>query len=328
MTRDPAPRRPRRLVPILVVIAVAVLVGAFILQSQLGGVPAPSEAGLAKGTASVPGGSAPSSIPSGTRQGVRHVWVIVMENRSADQVIGSSQAPFLNGLAQRYGVATDYRGVAHPSEPNYLALISGSTQGVSDDGVHDISAPTVLGQLEAAGRTWGVYAEHVPGGCYRGATAKGGPDGAGTYARKHEPAISFTSVSSNPDRCANITDFSHFRPGETDFSLIIPDMCHDMHDCSVSEGDRWLSSFVPQITSSAAFMDGGLLVVTFDEAEGGAQRVPFVFAGPDVAPGTRIARQANHYDLLRTVQAAFGLPCLADSCQAAPMAALLQRGGG
>src|SRR2546421_2778766 len=112
--------------------------------------------------------------------GPRRVWLIVLENRSYGQLIGDDDAPSINALASRFGLATDYHGVARPSQPNYLALISGSTQGVKDDDVHDLDAKTLLDQLEAAGHSWHVYAENVPAGCYRGATARNGPDGDGT----------------------------------------------------------------------------------------------------------------------------------------------------
>ncbi len=326
----------RRTLGWVAVATTAVVVAVLLLQWRGAGVfgPSPSGTAVASGSGSA-SGSAASRLPSASGTagtgagGVKHVWIIVMENHSYGQVIGSDQAPFLNSLADQYGVATDYHGVGRPSEPNYLALISGSTQGVTDDGVHDITAPTVLDQLEKAGRTWAVYAENVPANCFRGATAHDGPDGSGTYARKHEPAISFTGISGDPARCARITDFSHFSVDAANFNLIVPNQCHDMHDCSVARGDAWLRSFVPQITGSAAFAQGGLLVVTFDEAEGGddSQHTTLVFAGPSVAAGSRFTARADHYALLRTVQDMFGLPCLAETCNAQPMPALLGAGG-
>ncbi len=331
----------RRALGWVAVATAAVVVAVLLLQWRGAGTPGPSASGIvvASGAVSASASAAPpppsaSTTASGTARtgasGVKHVWIIVMENHSYGQLMGSDQAPFLNELAGEFGAATDYHGVGRPSEPNYLALISGSTQGVTDDGVHDITAPTVLDQLEQAGHTWAVYAENVPPNCFRGATAHDGPDGSGTYARKHEPAISFTGISGDPVRCARITDFSHFSVDAADFNLIVPNQCHDMHDCSVARGDAWLRSFVPQITGSAAFADGGLLVVTFDEAEGGddSQHTALVFAGPAVAAGARLTTRADHYALLRTVQDAFGLPCLAQSCHAEPMPALLGAAGG
>ncbi|HYL41691.1 MAG TPA: alkaline phosphatase family protein, partial [Candidatus Binatus sp.] len=119
-----------------------------------------------------------------------HVFVLVMENKGFGAVIGNPVAPYINGLADRYGLATAYTAVSHPSEPNYLALWSGSTQGVVDDGIHDFASGATLGdQVLASGRSWHVAAENVPLGCFRGSSASGGEDGGGTYARKHEPAI-------------------------------------------------------------------------------------------------------------------------------------------
>lgn len=252
-----------------------------------------------------------------------HIWVVVLENKSYDAIEDSQVAPFLSGLIAQGGLATAYSGVGRPSQPNYLALFSGSTQGVTDDASHDIDAPNLADQLEAAGRTWGEYAENVPTDCFPGETASGGRDGAGEYARKHAPAISFDSIRSDPARCANIHDLTGFEPGAVDYALIIPNLCHDMHDCSIPDGDAWLSGFVPKITSSSAFRDGGLLVVTFDESDPHAQgdaRVATIVVSPVVKVGTRSKVEHDHYSLLRTIQDAWGLDCLAESCRANTLA--------
>jgi hypothetical protein len=295
-----------------------VLVGLAVVGLSLrGGAPS---AGGRPGLSSVPGaGASPVGI------GPKRVWLIVMENRSYGQVIGEGDAPFFNQLAKRNGLATDYHGVARPSQPNYLALISGSTQGVSDNHNHDLRATTLFDQLETAGRSWAVFAENVPGGCFRGETARGGPDGSGTYARKHEPAISFAAISGNPTRCARIRDLGSFDPAAADFNLIVPNLCHSMHDCSTRVGDEWLAQFVPKITGSDAFRQGGLLLVTFDEASGRdeSQHTLLLFAGRHVAPGTRVSERADHYALLRSIQAIFGVGCLAESCKATAIPELL-----
>jgi acid phosphatase len=249
-----------------------------------------------------------------------HVFTIVLENRSASSVIGSPDAPYLNELATRYGVADAYQAVAHPSQPNYLALFSGSTQGVTDDKPVDITAPTLADQLEATGHSWRVYAENVPGDCFTGASAStGGTDGTGTYARKHEPAISFTAISGSPAQCANIRPLHDFDPGASTYALIVPNMCNDAHDCSLSTADAWLKTYVPQILGSTAWSDGGVLFITFDEADGqdrATNRVATLVIAPTVAAGTHSAVPHSHYSLLRTIQAGLGLDCLALSCQA------------
>jgi hypothetical protein len=248
---------------------------------------------------------------------LRHLYLGVLENHAFSAVIGDRASPFLNGLANRYGLATNHVAVARPSQPNYIALFSGSTHGVADNDNHDLDAPNLADQLEAHGRTWRVFAENVPTGCFDGATATGGPDGPGTYARKHEPAISFDGIRTNPARCANIANLSAFDPAAADFELIIPNLCHDMHDCSVAEGDRFMASFVPRITGSPAFADSALFI-TFDEADAHSsdQHVPLIVVGPGVPQGFRSSTAHSHYSVLRSIEDAWGLGCLDESCDA------------
>ena len=123
----------------------------------------------------------------------------------------------------------------------------------------------------------------------------------------------------NPSRCANILPFTGFDPGAADFSLIIPNLCHAMHDCGITEGDAWLRSFVPQILDSAAWRDGGVLFVTFDEGLDTStppNLVATIVSSPSVRPGMTSAVPHTHYSLLRTIQDGFGLPCLEESCSA------------
>ena len=266
--------------------------------------------------------------PAGTLPVFSRVWVVVLENQGYDAIVGSSHAPYLNDLIAEHGLAEDLHGVARPSQPNYLALFSGSTHGVTDNEPHDLDAPTLADQLEAAGRTWAVFAENVPPDCYRDATAEGGRDGPGEYARKHEPAISFRSIADDPARCARIRDFTAFRPDAADFALIVPNLCHDMHDCSVSDGDAFLAGFLPQILDSPDWRAGGLLVVTFDEGDpdgGPEDRVATIVVSPDVPAGTRSTERHSHYSVLRTVQAGWGLPCLAESCTATTLREFWER---
>jgi len=249
----------------------------------------------------------------------------VLENHDYSDVVGNNDMPYLNGLIDRYGLATSYFGVARPSQPNYLAMFSGSTQGVGDNGNHDIDAPTIADGIEASGRTWREFAENVPPDCFKGASATGGRDGSGEYRRKHAPAISFVSINGDPARCAFIQDMTAFRPGAADYSLIIPNMCDDAHDCALGKADAWLSDHVPPILDSEPFRTGGVLFVTFDEDDGtdpGGAQVATVVVSPLVASGARSSVVYDHYSLLRTIQDAWGLGCLAKSCDAVPMADL------
>ncbi|MHB8458609.1 MAG: alkaline phosphatase family protein [Candidatus Limnocylindrales bacterium] len=268
--------------------------------------------------------AAPSVPPVAGLPAFRHIYEIVLENKSYGDLVGNPAAPYFNSLRTRFASLTNMYAETHPSEPNYIALFSGSTQGVTDDLSHDLPGRNLVDQLEARGKTWRVFAENVPLGCYTGYSANGGPDGLGTYARKHEPAISFTNISGDPTRCANITDFSHFDPAAADFQLIIPNMCHDMHDCSVATGDRFLADFVPRIVASPAFADS-VLFITVDEGTSnvhGGGHVATLVISPLVRAGSTDGVFRNHYSLLRTIEEAWGLGCLGGSCGATDLRGL------
>jgi hypothetical protein len=249
----------------------------------------------------------------------RHIYTIVMENKEYGSIVGSQAAPYLNSLIAQYGLATNYTGVAHPSEPNYFALFSGSTQGVTDDGVHNLNGQNLADQIGAAGRTWRVFAENVPLNCFTGAVAMNGEDGSGVYARKHEPAISFTDISRSSSHCANISDLTHFDPAAANYELVVPNLCHDMHDCSVAVGDHFLNGFVPTVLNSQAWQADGVLFIVWDEGTtnlGGGGHVPLLVISNRVQKGSRSAVTHNHYSLLRTVEDAWGLGCLNQACKA------------
>jgi phosphatidylinositol-3-phosphatase len=259
----------------------------------------------------------------------RQVTVIVLENRDYDEILGAPDAPFLASLAARGAVASNTWDVGGASQPNYLAMTSGTTHLITDNLTHELDAPSIFDQLEAVGMTWRVSAEQYPGGCFAGETASGGRDGPGLYTRAHNPAISFVSIMTDPVRCANIQDHTAFEPGQADFALVVPDACHNTHDCPVAVGDAWLSRFVPAILDAPGFWDDGLLIITFD---GGSDvgpddghRIAVTMVGAGVRSGTVSETRYDHYNVLRTVQEGLGLPCLARSCDADTMADLFER---
>ena len=279
-----------------------------------------------------PGAAGPSGAPgspgpsvAAARAGFAHVYLVVLENQEYGTIVGSADAPYLNGLFARYGLATAMYGVTHPSEPNYIALVSGDTQGVRDDGVHDLGAPSLFDQVEAAGRTWRVYAQGYPGACSATAAAPpvvDGPGRAGEYVRKHDPAISFTSISRSPSRCADIVGLAGFSPAAADFEMVVPNQVNDMHSSSVQAGDQFLSAFLPSILLSPAFAAGSLLIVTFDEGttdDHGGGHIATLLATPGMKPGTRFAALANHASVLRTVEEGWGMPPLGSAAAASPI---------
>ncbi|MGH2408634.1 MAG: alkaline phosphatase family protein [Candidatus Limnocylindrales bacterium] len=261
----------------------------------------------------------PQPTPSAASAGVpafRHVYLIVLENREYPSIVDNAAAPYLNSLISHYASLTQMYAETHPSEPNYLALFSGSTQGAVGDGRYDLAGTNLVDQLVAHGRSWRVFAQNIPPGCFIGSSASGGADGPGTYARKHNPAISFTDISGDPSRCADITDLSHFGATAADFELIIPNLCNDMHDCSVKAGDAFLAGFVPGIIDGPEFADS-VLFITFDEgvstAHGGGH-VATIVISPLVRAGSADAAVRDHFSLLRTIEDAWGLGCLNATC--------------
>jgi phosphatidylinositol-3-phosphatase len=280
--------------------------------------PAPSPGATpSQSIGSTPTASAAPSIPA-----FEHVWIVVLENHDYERVVGADDLPYIAGLIDRYGLAEQSFGVARPSQPNYFAMFSGSTHGVTDNDRHDLDAPTIADQIEASGRTWGEYAENRPPDCFTGSSAKDGRDGPGEYERKHAPAISFESIRTDPERCGRLQDFTAFQPGDVNYALIVPNQCHNAHDCPMREADDWLAGFLPAILDSPAFRAGGLLILTFDEDAGedpSGGHIATIVASKDVPLGFRSTERHDHYSLLRTIQDAWGLECLAESCAAATM---------
>jgi phospholipase C len=269
---------------------------------------------------SPPAAATPTPTPSITTAGYDHVVVIVLENHSFETVIGSSQAPYLNEFANRWSLATGYSGVSHPSLPNYLAMIGGSTFGISSDCTSCfLNAPSLPDRLEAAGKTWKGYMEGMPSPCFLGSS--------GQYAQKHDPFIYFNPIRNDPARCARIvpynrlaTDFASPATAPS-FAFITPNLCNDGHDCALSTSNAWISREVPALMLSPAFANSrSLLVITFDEGAGGSDRVATILAGSGVKPGFRSAVTYDHYSLLRTVESFWGLAPLAEGdAAAAPM---------
>jgi len=235
--------------------------------------------------------------------------VIVMENRSYDQALAGT---YTAQLASKYGVATNYHGVSHPSLPNYLALTSGSTWGIADDGWHPLPAGGLGAQLTAAGIPWRAYMEGMSNGCLH----SGYP-----YALKHNPFPYYGSAC--PAQVVPFSPFDQDMAGTVpNFVWITPDLCHDGHDCSTQTADKWLSQTVPKILATSAWQKGGVLLITWDEGEDSANHVLTLV----IHPGTIIrtsGRAYNHYSMLASIEVRLGLPLLGQAAHATPMDDLL-----
>jgi len=245
------------------------------------------------------------------------VFVIVMENEESTSLIGNASAPYINGLASSYGLATQYYGVSHPSLPNYLAMTAGSTFGITSDCTTCwVGATNLADQIEGSGRSWKAYLEGMPSACFVG--------DAYPYMQKHNPWIYYNDIRTNAARCAaHVVPFTQLGTDLASGSVpnyvwITPIMCNDMHDCSIATGDNWLRQQVPAILNSAAYRNGGVLFITWDEgstnagcctnAAGG--RVATLVISPLGRTGFQSSVAETHYSLLRTIEDSWNLPRL------------------
>lgn len=247
-----------------------------------------------RGTSAVPVAGVPT--PTGVPR-FDHVVIAVLENHAYDDIIGSASAPYLATLAASGAVLSQSYAITHPSEPNYLALFSGSTQGLSDDSCpHSYTGPNLAGSLLQGGHTFTGYSESLPTPGFTGC-------GRGPYARKHNPWVDFTALpaSVNQPMTAFPADFTTLPT----VSFVVPNLNDDMHDGSVAQGDQWLK------THLGAYADwttthNSLFVITADEDDSShSNRIPTIIAGAHVRPG-RYSGRTDHYGLLRPYWMATG----------------------
>ena len=264
--------------------------------------PAPSSP-AATGAAS-PASASPAS--SGLPSTVPQVTVIVMENKAYDAALAP---PYTASLAARFAVATDYHAVSHPSLPNYLAITSGSTWGITDDGYHQLPATGIGNQLTSLGVPWHAYMEGMSAGCR---------DSSRPYALKHNPFAYYgTTCPANVTSAASLT--TDLAQGAAGLLWITPDLCNDTHDCSTSTGDAWLARTVPEVLASPGWRAGGVLFIVWDEDDGGGgNRVPLIVVSPRVAAHS-LSGTFDHFSLLATIEDLLHVPRLLRAAGANPL---------
>ena len=262
------------------------------------------------------GAGPPGQSPCGGGKAPAHydhvVWIL-FENHSYSSIIGSSSAPYFNQLAKACGLATNYNAITHPSLPNYIALTSGSTQGITDDGDpsrHPLDVPSIYNQLRG-GKSRSLQ-ESMPGNCRLSSS--------GEYLPRHNPEVYYTNVRSD---CASYdVPLGSSADISARFTFVTPNRCNDMHSCSVSTGDTWLSRFLPRLLSSGQYRAGKTAVfITFDEGTHSDNRVATIVVAPSVHPGARTATAYTHYSLLRTSEEMLGLGLLGNAASAMSMRA-------
>ena len=310
---------------------------------------------LLVGTAAAPAASPrPPSEPP-----FSHVFVIMMENTGIEALLNNPNAPWINQAVKTYGVAGNYYGVTHPSQPNYIAATAGTRAGVPDDSDVTVDLPNIVDQLESHGKSWKGYMQ----GYALCTTKLAHACGNQLYERKHNPFVSFTDVQNSPERMANLVDFSQFSADLAsnqvpDYSWISPDQCNDMHGrggggsadpCDFSNeqlliqaGDTFLANTVHEIMTSEAWGPNSVIFITWDESDFTGSATDFGFGDTrgccDASPGgghvlTIVIRgnqhgpdasftAYNHYSLLRTIEDNWGLGCLANTCDTANVPAM------
>ncbi|TSA79518.1 hypothetical protein FNU79_17895 [Deinococcus detaillensis] len=236
-----------------------------------------------------------------------HIFVLILENHSYDQVIGNPSLPTFNALVKRGALARQYTGVTHPSLPNYVALIAGSTMKLEGDNpAQSFTGNTLVTQLSAKNLTWKGYMQGLP---QAGSTVYF----SGLYGKKHNPLLLSSDIASDPQQAAKVVPFEQLAADldagrVPNFSLLVPDLCHDLHGdlrclgrAKVERlGDAFLKTWATKIMTSAIWKPGAALIITFDEGEdeqGGGGRVPTLILTPDGPAGVVIRIPINSLSL-------------------------------
>jgi hypothetical protein len=247
-------------------------------------------------------GAAPeanATTTGGTRY--THVVWVVMENHSYSQIIGSSSAPYINSLAKTYGNATQMFAETHPSLPNYIAMTSGGTQGITDDNgpnSHRLGVASIFSELGTNSRS---LEESMPSNCAKSSS--------GNYAVKHNPEAYYTNLNGS---CAtNDVPLGTTPNISAEFTFITPNLCDDMHNCSVANGDTWLKGFVPKLLATSQYTSGTTVIfLTWDEDnDSSGNHIPTIVISP-TTKAVVSSTKFTHYSMLRTTEELLGLPRL------------------
>jgi hypothetical protein len=242
----------------------------------------------------------------------KHVVMVLEENHSYSSVIGSSSMPYLNSLAKKYTLATNYYANTHPSIGNYFMLTTGQKITNNDGYSLTVSADNIVRRIITAGKTWKSYAESLPSTGYIGGDS-------GLYSKHHNPFAYFSDVVNSSNQRQHLVSFTQFKTDRTnnqlpDYSFVIPNMCNDAHSCSLATADNWLSTNIKPLLSTPPFQTGGdgILMIVFDEsyasdAAHGGGHVSMVVVGPKVKRGLRLTTFYQHQSALKTALKAMGI---------------------
>ena len=254
-----------------------------------------------------------------------HVFIVVEENANYSDVVASPSMPYLNALADKYGLATNYFANAHPSIPNYFELTTGQIVTLIDAStpqLFPVSADNVVRELLAAGKTWKSYAEDLPSAGYTGGDT-------GRYAVRHNPLAYFTDMQNHANQLQNLVPFTQLAADLNtanlpEYSFIVPNLCNDAHDCPLSTADTWLKTNIDPLINSTQFQKDGLLIIVFDEANtldltAGGGHVSAVIVSPLAKRAYKSIAFYQHQSVLRLALEGLGVTKLPGDAAAAPV---------
>jgi len=236
-----------------------------------------------------------------------HVVVVIEENRGYEQIMVELNInSYIHALAMRGALFTLSYGVAHPSQPNYLALFSGDTQSITNNACpNSFDTDNLATRLLDKGLTFASFAESLP--AVGDVTCI-----AGTYRRKHNPVSNWQGTRVAPELNKRFADFPQDYSKLPTVSFVIPDQDNDMHDGSFESADDWLKIHIAPY-ADWAMEHNSLLILTWDEDNYQADNhIVTILVGPMVKSGKSVQR-INHYSVLRTLLDFYGLPALGQS---------------
>jgi phosphatidylinositol-3-phosphatase len=280
---------------------------------------------------------ATAQVPS-----ANHVFIVVLENHGYSSVVGNSAMPYLNSLASKYGLATQYYGNTHPSIGNYFMMSAGQIYSNNDALTSTINIDNAVRHLLTAGKTWKSYAESLPYAGYTGGDKY-------PYVKHHNPFAYFSDVANSSVEKMRLVPFTQFKTDLSngalpEFSFIVPNMHDDGHDCpagmssctdwqKLNAADNWLKYNIGPLLGSLTFQNGGLLIITTDEASTsdtsyGGGHVATIVVSPKAKSGYRSTAHYQHQSLLKTALTAIGVTTFPGSASSAPaMADFFGTGG-
>jgi acid phosphatase len=251
-----------------------------------------------------------------------HVFIVAEENTNYADVIGNAAMPYLNGLAQQYGLATQYYANTHPSIGNYLMMTCGDIVTNDDTYSSTVSHDNVVRELVAAGRTWKAYAEDIPSA---GFVTLNYDDG--NYASRHNPVVYYTDVHDHADQAGHVVPFSQFATDLStynfpNYSFIVPNLCNDGHDCAGAVVDTWLKNNIDPLVKDAHFQQDGLLIIVYDESNtdsmNGGGRIVWVAVSGKSKHGYQSTTLYQHESTLRLSLKALGVTAFPGAAGTAP----------